>query len=119
MSFGKTPDKKSPWTYLTNHSHVVVCLLIDSQMRVKDIATKVGITERATHSILSDLEESKAVAKLRKGRRNSYKVCTASHLRHPLENKCTLRAVLDPIVEASSGGLKSLKKLPVKRAIKN
>lgn len=115
---GENSDAKQSWTYLTNYSHVVVCLLIDPQIRVKDVASKVGISERAAHHILSDLEHSNVVIKLRKGRRNLYKVHTASHLRHPLENKCTLRAMFTPILKASAKKLKSGKVSPVKISVK-
>ena len=49
----KLPERPlAPWTFLTNHAHVLLCLSKDSEARVRDIATLVGITERAVHRIL-------------------------------------------------------------------
>ncbi|HEY3587342.1 MAG TPA: winged helix-turn-helix domain-containing protein, partial [Myxococcaceae bacterium] len=44
------------WTFLTNHAHVLLCVWEDSEARVRDIATRVGITERAVQRILQELE---------------------------------------------------------------
>jgi predicted transcriptional regulator len=53
-------------------------------MRLRDIASAVGITERATHRILSELVEEGYVLRERQGRRNHYQVKSKLPLRHPL-----------------------------------
>lgn len=78
------------WTFLSNHAHVVVCLSHDPNLRVRDIARLVGITERGIQRILTDLEQSQIVEKFREGRRNYYKVNYAATLRHPLEQHATV-----------------------------
>jgi hypothetical protein len=46
------------WTFLTNHAHVLVLLDRDPDMRMRDLAREIGITERATQRIISELVES-------------------------------------------------------------
>lgn len=70
---------------MTNHSHVLVALLEESDIRARDIASKVGITERAVLKILSELEDSGVISVTKVGRRNSYSLDRNRPLRHPLE----------------------------------
>ena len=73
------------WTFLTNHAHVLLAISAESQIRIRDIAAQVGITERAAHRIVSDLEVAgyRTVSKI--GRRNEYSVVRNLPLRHPAE----------------------------------
>jgi DNA-binding MarR family transcriptional regulator len=73
------------WTFLTNHSHVLLCLAADDSLRVRDLAQKVGITERAVLKILSELESGGVIEREREGRRNRYLVLHATKLRHSIE----------------------------------
>jgi DNA-binding transcriptional ArsR family regulator len=82
------------FTYLTNHSHVLVALDSDPELRVRDLAAMVGITERAVQRILSDLEEAGAIKIERIGRRNRYRIQRGGRLRHPLEDHCTIGGLL-------------------------
>lgn len=75
----------SSWTFLTNHTHVLLCLARDASMRIREIADEVGITERAVQRIIADLDESGYINRTRDGRNNSYEINTRIHLRHPLE----------------------------------
>lgn len=75
----------SSWTFLTNHSHVLLCLAKDPSMRIRDISHEVGITDRAVQRILADLAEQKYIEKTRDGRNNIYQINTEKHLRHHLE----------------------------------
>jgi predicted MarR family transcription regulator len=77
---------QSKWTFLTNHLHVLACLARDPELRIRDIADLIGITERATVQILSQLEASGYLTKTRVGRRNHYTVHAELPLRHPLQN---------------------------------
>jgi predicted transcriptional regulator len=79
------PGAQRSWTFLTNHAHVLLSLAIDPDMRLRDIATRVGITERATQIIVADLERSGYVIKERMGRRNRYTLVSGRHFRHPAE----------------------------------
>ncbi len=73
------------WTFLTNHGHVLICLHRDPRMRIRDIATEVGITDRAVQAILLDLEQGGYLTKEKVGRRNEYRVHPDLAFRHPSE----------------------------------
>lgn len=86
-----TPVPSSPgWTFLTNHSHVLICLARDPLARLRDIAVLVGITERAVQRIVADLEEAGVITRQRAGRRNQYEIHSERHLRHSVEAHCTV-----------------------------
>jgi DNA-binding MarR family transcriptional regulator len=76
---------KAGWTFLTNHGHVLVALAQDPEIRGRDIATRVGITERAAQAIVADLVAGGYVERTRIGRRNHYRIVPDRQLRHPLE----------------------------------
>ena len=78
------------WTFLTNHAHVLISLAGDDSLRVRDLALRVGITERAVLKILGELEAGGVIEREREGRRNRYRVQTDSALRHELEAHCTV-----------------------------
>lgn len=73
------------WTFLSNHGHVLVCLADDPDLLLKDVASRVGITERAVQQIVSDLEDALVITRHREGRRNRYVISREVHFRHPLE----------------------------------
>ncbi len=79
-------DKKPTWTFLTNHGHVLLCIVRDPVIRSRDIAIQVGITERAAQSIVADLIAAGYITKSREGRRNRYSLNPALPLRHPVEH---------------------------------
>lgn len=85
------------WTFLTNHAHVLVCLAQDPHLRLAEIARRVGISERAVHSIVCDLEEGGYLVRSRVGRRNVYQVHLDRPLRHPLEAAHRLVEVIGPL----------------------
>ena len=85
------------WTFLTNHSHVLICITEDHSTRSRDIAARVGITERAVHRILTELCDAGYVTKIREGRRNRYVVHLNLPLRHQVEGHCTASELLKTI----------------------
>lgn len=62
------------WTFLTNHARVLVCIARDPGMRLRDIAVTLGITERTTFGIVTDLVAAGYVVKHKDGRRNRYQI---------------------------------------------
>lgn len=86
------------WTFLSNHGHVLVCLARNPDMRLRDVAEAVGITERSAQGIVNDLEEAGYVTKQRVGRRNHYRLEPDRPLRHPLEEHRAVGELLDLIV---------------------
>jgi hypothetical protein len=85
---------KPPWTFLTNHSHVLICLAREPEARLRDVADRVGITERAVQAIVADLEQAGALTRTRQGRRNRYEIHPTIPLRHPVEANRTIAALL-------------------------
>ncbi len=84
----------STWTFLSNHGHVLVCIAEDAEIRGRDIADKVGITERAAQSIVADLVEAGYVTRDKIGRRNRYQINTDLPLRHPVEHEHSVGELL-------------------------
>lgn len=91
------PKNKSTWTFLTNHSHVLLCLVESPSIKMREIAEKVGITERAVQNIISDLRKEGYIDREKKGRRNNYHINTEMHLKHPIEKHKTLADLLQLI----------------------
>lgn len=88
------PAEVSGWSFLTNHTHILVCLSRDPSTTVRNLALNVGITERSVQRILADLEESGVVVRTKHGRRNSYVLNRQFQLRHPLESHHNLADLL-------------------------
>lgn len=78
-------EDKPSWTFLTNHSHVLLCIAADPEIRGRDIAERVGITERSAQSIIADLVDGGYLTREKVGRRNRYEIHGAKPLRHPVE----------------------------------
>lgn len=90
------------WTFLTNHAHVLLCIAADPDIRLRDIADRVGITERATQKIVHDLAGDGYLVVTRQGRRNHYQVLPGGRFRHPLEARREVADLLD-LFGAGSG----------------
>ena len=58
------------WSLVTTHGHVLACIGADPDVRMRDIAQKVGVTERTAAQIVNDLEQAGYLTKTRVGRRN-------------------------------------------------
>lgn len=85
------PEPEVPsWTFLTNHAHVLVAISRDPELRQRDIAHVVGITQGAVTRILGELEACGCVTHERIGRRNRYHINPDATLRHPLEAEVTI-----------------------------
>ena len=62
------------WTFLSNYAQVLLCIAHDPGIRLRDIADQVGITERAAHRIVSELDHAGYLTRERDGRRNRYTI---------------------------------------------
>jgi hypothetical protein len=100
----KSESTHGSWTFLTNHSHVLICLARDPEMRLRDVALEVRITERAAQRIVADLERAGALTRSRDGRRNRYDVNLDHPLRHPLEAQRTIGDLIRAVGPGDSGG---------------
>jgi len=82
------------WTFLSNHGHVLIYLAQDPQARIRDIAKSVGITERRTQGIITDLEAAGYIEVERVGRRNTYTVKKNLRFRHPAESHRSIGSLI-------------------------
>ena len=62
------------WSFLTNHARVLLCITEEPTVRLREIAERVGVTERAAQRIVNDLVVGGYVSRKRVGRRNRYTV---------------------------------------------
>lgn len=85
MNARREVEARPSWTFLTNHGHVLVAVAAEPEARVRDIAARVGITERAVQNILDDLERGGYLERERVGRRNRYRLREGGRFRHPAE----------------------------------
>ena len=60
------------WTFLTNHGQLLLCIAKEPGLSLREIGDRVGITERAAHRIVAELETSGYLSRRRNGRRNRY-----------------------------------------------
>jgi DNA-binding MarR family transcriptional regulator len=81
----QTPPEPAGWTFLTNHMHVLLCLYRDPEATLRQVASRVGITERMVQKIVAELVAAGFAEVTRIGRRNSYSIRLDLRLRHPLE----------------------------------
>lgn len=88
------------WTFLTNHGHVLVCLALNPEVLLRDVATSIGITERAVQQIVGDLEQAGVVIRVRVGRRNNYIVRRDELFRHRVEGGVTIGDFVDIVERA-------------------
>jgi predicted transcriptional regulator len=86
------------WTFLTNHAHVLVCITEDPNARLRDLAERVEISERAVKRIVADLEHTGYISRKRFGRRNQYEVHLEQTIRTPVTHGLEIGALLALLV---------------------
>ena len=72
-----------PWNFVTSHGVVLIEVFRDPDATVRDLAERVGLTERQAHRILGDLVNAGYLARTRVGRRNTYRIDEKQPMRHP------------------------------------
>ncbi|MGX5358160.1 winged helix-turn-helix domain-containing protein [Kocuria sp. KH4] len=95
---------RPPWTFLTNHGHVLLAVAQSQDALVSEIAARVGITARATLTILKELEAAGYITRHRVGRRTHYTVDDHQHFRHPANAAHEIGELLAIFTRPSSGG---------------
>ena len=86
------------WTFFSNYAHVLICLADSPDARLRDVADKVGITERTAFRIIGELEEAGILERVKEGRRNHYSINRDAHLRHAIEEHCTVGDLLHTVL---------------------
>jgi hypothetical protein len=82
------------WTFLTNHARVLLCISSDPGIRLRDLAARLGITERSAYGIVTDLASAGYITKVKDGRRNSYVIQAHLPLPEPTSRERTVGEVL-------------------------
>jgi DNA-binding IclR family transcriptional regulator len=93
------------WSFLTNHARVMLCIAHDPGVRLRDIASTLGITERSAYGIVTDLANAGYVVKKRDGRRNRYQIQHHLPLGEATSQERTIGEMLDLL-----GGTKARKR---------
>jgi DNA-binding IclR family transcriptional regulator len=89
--------KPPTWTFLTNHAQVLLSLAETPDVRLRDVAEQVGITERASQRILADLVDAGYVKTTRVGRRNHYTLDREHAMRHTAQRGYEIGALLEAL----------------------
>ena len=87
----------SRWTFITNHGLVLSYISHNSTSTAREIAQYIGVTERTTHKIISDLEEAGYIARRKSGRRNVYSVDPTLPLRHHTKTDIIVSELLEAL----------------------
>ena len=82
------------WKFLTNHGLIFVFKSLNPESTVREIAIELGLTERAVHRVLRDLETDQYLAKEKVGRGSRYRVNEEMPLRHPLVDEVLVKDIL-------------------------
>ena len=93
-SYKSSSDDK-PWRFVTNHTQVLLTIARNPDIRTREIAEAVGITERAAQRIVADLVEAGFIESVRVGRRNHYTVNREAAMRHPAQANQQVGDLLD------------------------
>jgi len=94
-----------PFGFLTNHGLVLLSIAHDPSARMRDIASDVQITERATQRIVAELIDAGYVERERVGRRNRYTVKASLPVSLPTSRDIDLNSLLNVLLpQGSSSG---------------
>ncbi|MGW5850264.1 MarR family transcriptional regulator [Streptomyces sp. NPDC055254] len=97
-----TPSQRQNWTFLTNHARVLVAIARDPAVRLRDVATVCGLTERTVQTIVTDLESDGYLRRVRDGRRNRYEISPGAVFRHPAEAGVQVAGLLTLLTGAAA-----------------
>ena len=87
-------QKPLDWTFLSNYAHVLLCLAENPSARLREVADRVGITERSAMRVITHLDDAGILSREKDGRRNHYLIDMDAPLRHPIEAHCTVGLLL-------------------------
>lgn len=90
------------WSFLTNHARALVCIAHDEDLRLRDIADALSLTERAVFGIVADLTEAGYVLKEKEGRRNRYRIQHHLPLRQAIGREPTIGELLELLVDPAA-----------------
>ena len=92
------------FAFLTNHGKTLLLIAQDRRIRMRDIADRLEITERATQRIVADLARTGYIDREREGRRNLYNVRTDVPLGLPIQRDVDIGSLLGVLVAQDDSG---------------
>jgi DNA-binding MarR family transcriptional regulator len=95
------------WNFLSNHGRALLCIAHDPEIRLRDIAGNLGITERRAYDIVNDLADAGYVIKEKEGRRNRYQVQEHLPIPEDLAQEQAIGDVLALLTGRSAKGARS------------
>lgn len=98
-----TTEQHRTWTFLTNHARVLISTAEAPEIRLRDVANRVGIAERAAQRIVSELESAGFLSRQKEGRRNRYSLRVDARFRHPFERDIEIVRLLDLFADRHAG----------------
>jgi predicted ArsR family transcriptional regulator len=106
MGEGKNPQTAvgPAWTFLSHRAHVLLCIAQEPGVRLREVAERVGITQRAVQRIVADLEKCGYLSRSREGRRNRYELHADRPFRHPVVAHRDVQLLLDLILGPGISG---------------
>lgn len=87
------------WSFLTNHARALIHIARTPDLRLRDLATQLGVTERTAYGLISDLTSGGYLVKERDGRRNRYEIQTSLPLADAVGRRRTVGELLDLLVD--------------------
>ena len=73
------------WTFFSHYALVLICLAENPMIRLREVAERVGVTERTAMRLIDRLDRLGVVRRTRRGRRNFYQIDTRVVPPHPIE----------------------------------
>lgn len=91
-------NPKSTWTFITNHGTVLSMIGQHNFITIREIASKLGITERTVHRILKDLLAEGYIIKTKDGKLNRYEINAELPLRHKAKRDVLVGELLEVLI---------------------
>ncbi len=88
------------WSFLTNHARALLYIAQDPDVRLRDIAAAIDVTERTAFGIVADLTDEGYVEKHKEGRRNRYQIQDHLPLVDSVVAERPIGEILNLLVEA-------------------
>ena len=95
-------EQETDWTFFSPYAHVLICLADNPRIRLRELADRVGVTERTAMRLVDRLDRAGVVRRQRDGRRNVYEIVAGGALPHPIEAGCSLERLLRTVLRSGT-----------------
>ena len=95
------PPDELAWSFVTSHGLALLVIARDPHIRMRDIASAIGVTERTAQRVVTDLTNAGYVLRDRVHRRNVYTVQPDLPFRLPSDLEATIGELLVAIAPAT------------------